>query len=86
MRIILPNHLVYFMFAILIQPRHVLLWWPFSSSSTQSDTDSEQGKALQNSPVPFEMTDAEEKFLAEARQYMSNLSPLDSCHHIVSNI
>ena len=68
--------------ATVLQPSPVASWWPFSSEF--KETEDEQGKALQNSPVPFEMTDAEEKFLAEARQYMANLSPLDSCHHIVS--
>lgn len=58
-------------------------WWPFSSSSSE-ETGTEQGKYLQNSPVPFEMTTAEEKFLAEAKKYMGDLSPLDSCHQIVS--
>lgn len=72
---------IYFTFAIVIQQSRVMSWWPFSSESSRTN---EQGRALQSSPVPFEMTDAEEKFLAEARQYMSNLSPLDSCHHIVS--
>ncbi|KAJ7338213.1 hypothetical protein JRQ81_010907 [Phrynocephalus forsythii] len=32
-------------------------------------------------PVPFEMTTADEKFLAEAQRL--HLSPLDSCHHQV---
>lgn len=32
-------------------------------------------------PVPFEMTTADERFLAEARQL--DLSPLESCHHKV---
>lgn len=59
-------------------------WWPFSSSSTE-DTEAEQGRYLKNSPVPFEMTTAEEKFLAEAKKYMGNLTPLDTCHQIVSN-
>ena len=59
-------------------------WWPFSSSSSE-ETGTEQGRHLQDSPVPFEMTTAEEKFLAEARKYMGDLSPLDSCHQIVSS-
>ncbi|XP_058960945.2 protein brambleberry-like [Pocillopora verrucosa] len=59
-------------------------WWSFSSSSTE-DTEAEQGRYLKNSPVPFEMTTAEEKFLAEAKKYMGNLTPLDTCHQIVIN-
>ena len=61
----------------------VQAWWPFSSSSSE-ETGTEQGKHLENSPVPFEMTTAEEKFLAEAKKYMGDLTPLDSCHQIVS--
>ena len=61
-----------------------IAWWPFSSS-TSEETDTEQGRYLKNSPVPFEMTTAEEKFLAEAKKYMGNLTPLDTCHQIVSN-
>ena len=75
---------MYFTLAIAVQQSLLMSWWPFSSESSHAEADNEQGRALQNSPVPFEMTDAEEKFLAEAKQYMSNLSPLDSCHHIVS--
>ncbi|KAL9959319.1 hypothetical protein ACROYT_G032633 [Oculina patagonica] len=59
-------------------------WWPFSSSSSE-DTNTEQGRHLKDSPVPFEMTTAEEKFLAQARKYMGDLTPLDSCHQIVIN-
>lgn len=59
-------------------------WWPFSSSSTE-ETEEEQGRYLKNSPVPFEMTTAEEKFLAEAKKYMGNLTPLDTCHQMVIN-
>lgn len=66
---------------LLLFPAHA--WWPFSSSSSE-EAGSEQGKHLQDSPVPFEMSTAEEKFLAEARKYMGDLSPLDSCHQIVS--
>ena len=62
---------------------HVGAWWPFSSSSSE-ETNTEQGRHLRDSPVPFEMTTAEEKFLAQARKYMGDLTPLDSCHQIVS--
>ena len=58
-------------------------WWPFSSSSSR-ETGADQGKYLENNPVPFEMTIAEEKFLADAKKYMGDLTPLDSCHQIVS--
>ena len=62
---------------------HVNAWWPFSSSSSE-ETNAEQGSHLKDSPVPFEMTTAEEKFLAQARKYMGDLTPLDSCQQIVS--
>ena len=58
-------------------------WWTFWSSSTEG-TGEERGDHLKNSPVPFEMTTAEEKFLAEAKKYMGDLTPLDSCHQLVS--
>jgi len=74
--------IVYTLICALFPTAHA--WWPFSSSSSE-ETGTEQGKYLQNSPVPFEMTTAEEKFLAEAKKYMGDLSPLDSCHQIVIN-
>lgn len=74
--------LVYtFMYIFLLVPAYA--WWPFSSSSSE-ETGEEQGSHLKDSPVPFEMTAAEEKFLAQARKYMGDLTPLDSCHQIVS--
>jgi hypothetical protein len=57
--------------------------WPFSSEESTT-SDSENGAHLAKSPVPFEMTGAEETFLAEAKKYMGDLKPLDSCHQIVS--
>ena len=66
---------------ILLAP--VNAWWPFSSSSSE-ETDAERGSHLKDNPVPFEMTTAEEKFLDQAKKYMGDLSPLDSCHQIVS--
>lgn len=67
---------------VLLVP--VNAWWPFSSSSSE-ETSAEQGRHLKDNAVPFEMTTAEEKFLAQARKYMGDLTPLDSCHQIVSN-
>ena len=58
-------------------------WWPFSSSSSE-EINTEQGSHLKDSPVPFEMTTAEEKFLDQAKRYMGDLTPLDSCQQIVS--
>lgn len=59
--------------------------WPFSSDETnEGETGSDKGAHLVRSPVPFEMTGAEERFLVEAKKYMGDLKPLDSCHQIVS--
>ena len=66
---------------ILLAP--VDAWWPFFSSSSE-ETNTERGSHLKDNPVPFEMTTAEEKFLDQAKKYMGDLSPLDSCHQIVS--
>lgn len=74
--------LVYTFVCILLV--HVDAWWPFSSSSSE-DTE-HQGSHLKDSTVPFEMTTAEEKFLAQAKKYMGDLTPLDSCHQIVSTV
>ena len=65
----------------------VRAWWPFTSSSEQeTGQDPEKtAKHLENSPVPFEMTSAEEKFLQEAKGFMGDLSPLDACHQIVGD-
>ncbi|XP_067024266.1 protein brambleberry-like [Acropora muricata] len=74
--------LVFTLICIFLVP--VYSWWPFSSSSSE-ETGADQGKHLQNNPVPFEMTIAEEKFLADAKKYMGDLTPLDSCHQLVIN-
>ena len=55
--------------------------WFFSGRSNSADTDKTTVSAL-NGKVPFEMTTADEKFLAQAR-FTKELSPLDLCHHMV---
>ena len=77
--------LVYTFVCILLL--HVDAWWPFSSSSSEdTNTERAQGSHLKASIVPFEMNAAEEKFLAQAKKYMGDLTPLDSCHQIVSTV
>ena len=69
--------------ALVVFPANGWSLWPFSSSSS-TPSQAESGAHLIKSPVPFEMTDAEETFLAEAKKYMGKMKPLDSCHQIVS--
>ena len=55
--------------------------WFFSGSKSASPEE----KTVVSEPkgkVPFEMTTADEKFLAEAR-FAKELSSLDLCHHMV---
>ena len=55
------------------------LWWPFSIDEAD---DEPTAAAVQSAagPVAFEMATAEQKFLAEAQQYL-NLPPLEACQH-----
>ena len=69
-------------------------WWPFSSVGTEAESASEtllpskqeetpvEVKVQKNS-AKFEISNAEQKFLAEAHNYL-NLSPLEQCQHSVS--
>jgi hypothetical protein len=66
-------------------------WWPFESgkvadppTEVKNDKGEKTGEFLRNSPVPFEMSVAEQKFLAEAQRYMGDMSALDQCHQVVS--
>lgn len=67
---------------LLILSRDCQGWW---SSSRQPSSDakgnSKGGNSMQ-SHVKFEVLSAEDKFLAQAKQYM-DLSPLDLCHQKV---
>uniref|UniRef100_A0A6P8I3R8 Protein brambleberry-like n=1 Tax=Actinia tenebrosa TaxID=6105 RepID=A0A6P8I3R8_ACTTE len=94
----MSNNLNYYFHSYTMNRLHVILllvlscacsthgWslWPFSSDEA-NEGDSDNGAHLVRSPVPFEMTGAEERFLAEAKKYMGDLKPLDSCHQIVIN-
>ena len=66
-------------------------WWPFQSgkvanppTEVKDDNGEKTGEFLRNSPVPFEMSVAEQKFLAEAQRYMGDMAALDQCHQVVS--
>ena len=57
------------------------LWWPFSSGELEENAEVAAPVAPKE-PVTFEMANAEQKFLAEAQEYL-NLSPLEACQHQV---
>ena len=61
-------------------------WWPFDDTTEEGgEVAKESGDAVETSapePVPFEMTTAEKKFLAEAQQYL-DLPPLERCQYQV---
>ena len=66
-------------------------WWPFESgkvveppTEVKDDKGEKTGQFLRNSPVPFEMSVAEQKFLVEAQRYMGDMAALDQCHQVVS--
>lgn len=66
-------------------------WWPFQMgkvanppTEVKHDKGEKTGEFLRNSPVPFEMSVAEQKFLAEAQRYLGDMSALDQCHQVVS--
>lgn len=54
-------------------------WWPFSSD--EGDREPETAMAARE-PVAFEMASVEQKFLAEAQQFL-NLPPLEACQYKV---
>ena len=55
------------------------IWWPFSSSEEDAEPPA---PVAPREPVAFEMANAEQKFLAEAQEYL-NMSPLEACQHQV---
>ena len=57
--------------------------WFFSGSKGNSSPEEKTVVSGPEGKVPFEMTTADEKFLAEAR-FTKELSPLDLCHHMVT--
>lgn len=67
-------------------------WWPFSSAGTDAESETLPSSNHEETPVEvkvqknsakFEISNAEQKFLAEAHNYL-NLSPLEQCQHSVS--
>ena len=79
---------VVFFIAVICSSAHA--WWPFESvkvadppTEVKDDKGEKTGEFLRNSPVPFEMSVAEQKFLAEAQRYMGDMAALDQCHQVV---
>ena len=59
-------------------------WWPFSDDSPEATASPEPSAQLETrTAVPFEMMTAEQKFLAQAQQFL-DLPPLDKCQNQVS--
>lgn len=58
------------------------LWWPFSSDEVDEKPPTAAAPVPPSGPVAFEMSSAEQKFLAEA-QAILNLPPLEACQHQV---
>ena len=56
-------------------------WWIFSSGESERDESNSSPETRR--PVQFEMTTAEQKFLAEAQTFL-DLPRLDQCQHVVS--
>ena len=62
-------------------------WWPFSSETADEETrvEASHGPSVNpGAPVAFEMKSAEQKFLAEANQFLE-LPPLERCQNKVAN-
>lgn len=75
---------LYVMIAVLMLGRGretEAFWWPFSSSEERKEA-SDASSVASREPVAFEMASAEQKFLAEAQQFL-NLPPLEACQHEV---
>lgn len=73
-------HWWYVVIVVLGRGREIeAFWWPFSGSEEREEVSSVEARE----PVAFEMASAEQKFLAEAQQFL-NLPPLEACQHEVS--
>ncbi|XP_028399908.1 protein brambleberry-like [Dendronephthya gigantea] len=77
-------------FFIALACSSTLAWWPFEGekvadppTEVKDDKGEKTGEFLRNSPVPFEMSVAEQKFLAEAQRYMGDMAALDQCHQVI---
>ena len=78
----LSNTLSFVFFIIYTGNEPVVYCWFFSGSKGASSPEEKIVVSEPKGKVPFEMTTADEKFLAEAR-FTKELSPLDLCHHMV---
>ena len=73
---------LYVLMAVLLAEKHAnAFWWPFSSGGEPSE-ESRASVEVARQAIPFEMRSAEQKFLAEAQQYL-DLSPLEACQYRV---
>ena len=69
-------------------------WWPFSSFTDSSESTLDQNTARSEKSIttvaaifaPFEISSDEQKFLREAQHYLENLSVLDQCNLLASNL
>lgn len=67
---------------LLIFPLGGFSWWPFSSSLSDNEPKLSESSSELRRAVDFEMATSEQKFLAEAQQFL-DLSQLDQCQHLV---
>ncbi|XP_070562103.1 protein brambleberry-like isoform X3 [Ptychodera flava] len=75
------SHLILFLY-MSFNLTSGFLWW--SSGENQSGSKEHDVPAhMHNGRAPFEMKTVDEKFIASAQQYLSELSELDVCHHKV---
>lgn len=71
---------MYILVAVLGRGREIeAFWWPFSSGEEHKEVS----PVATREPVAFEMASAEQKFLAEAQQFL-NLPPLEACQYEVN--
>ena len=72
-------------FLLLLQLSQGRSWWLFSGKDEHPETDvssDSQQQERRPAALPFEISSVEQKFLAEAQQYL-DLSPLEQCQHKV---
>lgn len=74
---------------LILHTRSARGWWPFSTADTEEETataedDQDGSPQVQQVPAKFEVSTAEQKFLAEAQKYL-DMSPLEKCQHGVGN-
>ena len=81
--------LILLMMVCLFAPNDVEgIWWWFSSDKVgEAEDEPSQTKSTEITQVfaPFEMSNGEEKFLRDAKNYLQNLPLLDQCNMLVGN-